>query len=248
MSKNDLLIVDDEMQIRQGLKDGIDWSECGIDNVFVAENGNSAFDIYKEVMPKIIITDIKMPGLNGLELAQKIKQIDKNATIILLSGFGEFEYAQNGIRLGVLDYLLKPVNIDSLKLCVKKALEKQMHIKTSLDMDIKNKGWISNILQYIHENYNKNITVEKASNYAKKTPNYVSSIFKKEMGITFNEYLNKYRIEQAKKLIQFEDLLIYEVGIKVGFKDYIYFNKIFKKYEKISPTEFRKTIQRKLKF
>src|SRR5665647_275696 len=110
-----LLIVDDDLQIRTGLKEGIDWGKLEIDEVFIAENGIEAINLYEENLPQIVITDIRMPGLDGLELSREIRKFSEATKIIIISGYSEFEYAKKALQLGVTDYLLKPVKIAELK-------------------------------------------------------------------------------------------------------------------------------------
>lgn len=121
-----ILIADDERHIRNGLKDNIDWNFLGIDTVLTAEDGVMAKRTCREQRPEIIISDIRMPGIDGLELAeQAIKQYGARK-VILLSGYSEFEYAKKAISIGVVEYLLKPVNLDELtELLVKSLKEMQ---------------------------------------------------------------------------------------------------------------------------
>jgi two-component system response regulator YesN len=99
---------------------------------------------------------------------------------------------------------------------------------------------VQKAMDYIAKNYNTDLTVEILARRAGKTPNYFSHIFKKELGISFTEYVNKIRIEKAKELILHSNLLIYEIGERVGYRDYVYFTQIFKKNEGYPPTELRK--------
>lgn len=109
-----LLVVDDEIQIRTGIERGIPWKNYGISRVFSAENGIEAMKILQEQEVQILITDIRMPGMTGLELAKKAKECYPEIQIIILSGFSEFEYAKQAISIGVEDYLLKPIKISEL--------------------------------------------------------------------------------------------------------------------------------------
>ncbi len=137
-----LLIVDDEMQIRTGLEVGIEWEEFGFKEVFVAKNGVEALDICEQEKPEIIITDIQMPGINGLELSRKVLEVYHNVEIIILSGYSDFDYAREAVRIGAFDYLLKPINIKELTHTVEQALKKlqlkiddQNHIQISKDVE-----------------------------------------------------------------------------------------------------------------
>lgn len=119
-----LLIADDEMQIRTGLEMGIDWKELGFDEVYTAENGVEALDLCMRHYPELVITDIRMPGMSGLELGKEVASLYEPVEIIILSGYSEFEYAREALKLGAYDYLLKPINIEELISRVEKAREK----------------------------------------------------------------------------------------------------------------------------
>ena len=118
-----LLIADDEIQIREGLTEGIDWKKLGIDEVFSAENGLDALELCREKKPEILITDVRMPGIDGLELSRRASQLYRPVRVIVLSGFSEFRYAQEALKLGAVDYLLKPIDIDELEKKVSQCCE-----------------------------------------------------------------------------------------------------------------------------
>lgn len=116
-----LLIVDDEINIREGLKEGIDWAELGFDEVLTCANGVDAISVCISQKPEIIIADIRMPGIDGIEMTRRVREMYAPVRVIILSGYSEFSYAHEAIRLGVYDYQLKPVNIDDLIRCVQGA-------------------------------------------------------------------------------------------------------------------------------
>lgn len=119
-----LLIVDDEVQIRTGLEAGIPWETLGISKVFTANNGIEAIQICKKEKPQIVITDIRMPEISGLEMGRKIKEMYNPVEVIILSGYSEFEYARKALEIGAFDYLLKPIRIKELVACVEKSKKK----------------------------------------------------------------------------------------------------------------------------
>lgn len=241
-----ILVVDDELNIRTGIRDGIDWTNIGIEEVIIASNGIEGLQIYKRANPEIVITDIKMPGMNGLELASEINKINNKTRIIVLSGYSDFEYARRAIKLKAVDYELKPIKI-------KRLIELVKNIKDDIfieNQSIQQKNEISNTTnknlsmmkakKYIDENYKKDITVEEMAEIIEKTPNYFSHLFKKEFNTSFSEYLNTIRIREAKRLMLESNMLIYEISDEVGFNDYKYFSYVFKKVQGCTPSEFMK--------
>ncbi len=118
-----ILIADDEPHVRNGLKKIINWEELGIEQVFSAENGEEALRICKESRPEIVLTDIRMPGLDGLEMAKRALSQCGVKKILIMSGYSDFEYAKTALQLGAVDYLLKPVNVEELKASLCKSVE-----------------------------------------------------------------------------------------------------------------------------
>lgn len=116
------MLIDDEEIIRRGLRKMIPWEELGCEIVAEAEDGVEGFEMIKEYVPDIIISDIQMPNKNGLEMIKDMKDINQDAQIIILTGFREFEYAQEAIRLGVLQFLLKPSKLQEIKSAVEEAV------------------------------------------------------------------------------------------------------------------------------
>ena len=124
-----LLIADDDLQIRSGLQMGIDWASLGFDAVHAAADGLEALRLFEAHQPDVVITDIRMPGLDGIELSRAIRERSETVGIIVLSGYSDFEYARGAIRSGVTDYLLKPVRIPELIRQVTEAAERSVRAK-----------------------------------------------------------------------------------------------------------------------
>lgn len=131
-----ILIVDDEPMVREGLKIGIDWSEMGFEEVECASDGKSALQVFGEFKPDILLTDIRMPFMNGLELTQEVKKLDPIVVVILLSAYDDFKYAQEAIRLGAFDYILKPVDVDTLKEIVMRGIDKRIELLDACSKEI----------------------------------------------------------------------------------------------------------------
>lgn len=145
-----LVLVDDEKEVRQGLLQNISWNECGFEIAGEAENGREALEIAERVMPDVVISDIKMPFMDGLQLAEILREKLPTVKILLLTGFDEFEYAQKAIRLNVLEYVLKPVSSPELVAILLK-------VKANMDREIAQRK----DLQILREHFMKNLPVLK---------------------------------------------------------------------------------------
>jgi len=143
-----LLIVDDEERVRKGIIKTIEWEKFGFQIVGEAENGKEALEIVEKVVPDVVITDIKMPFMDGLELSELIKEKYPHTKIIILTGFDEFEYAQKSVKLDVLEYILKPISADELS----KLLEK---LRSEMDEEFARKK----DMQALKEYYRKSLPV-----------------------------------------------------------------------------------------
>jgi two-component system response regulator YesN len=118
-----LLITDDDRQIREGIVEGIDWNSIGINEVRSASNGVEALEIFNAFSPEIVVTDIRMPGVDGLELLKEVKRQKPSSKVIIISGYADFEYAKTAISFGAMDYILKPIRTRSLISLIMQARE-----------------------------------------------------------------------------------------------------------------------------
>lgn len=119
-----VLIVDDEPLVRLGIINSVGWENYGVNRILEADNGNEAWKICQNEPVDIVITDIKMPEMNGIELLRFLKSVDSKAVRIVLSGYSDFEYLQKAIRAGVMDYLLKPINVMELEEVLETAINR----------------------------------------------------------------------------------------------------------------------------
>lgn len=255
-----LLIVDDEMIIRSGLS-SLSWGENGIEVAAVLKNGLEAQEWLDDNEPDIVLTDIKMPGINGIELAKSALSLYPGVKVILLSGYGEFEYAQDAIHYGVFDYILKPSTPEEIIACVKRAVEKKceetkktekikkleeavqdysMLPKPKEEELIDEGDEIERIIQYIYNNFSDKLSLSVLSDKFHLTAVYLSHYIKKETGYTFLEILNAVRMYHAARYLKETKLKNGEICDKVGISDERYFGQIFKKRYGMTPYEYRK--------
>ena len=231
---------------------GIPWSEIGFEVVFLAENGKKAIDYIRENPVDVVMLDIKMPVMDGLAVAEILNAEYPSVKIVVLSGYAWFEYAQQAIRLGVSEYLLKPIKNDEIRAAmtkIKHKLDKENNCeavteeKSSGDVlkpqDVKGAGIILRAKSYIDKNYMRALSLTDMSDYLGINGVYFSTLFKTETGITFKEYLTGIRIEKAKSLLVNEEIKINKVAELTGYGDYRNFCKIFRRETGSSPSEYR---------
>jgi len=144
MSYYSVILVDDEEEVRQAIIKKLDWNAAGFEVIGYAENGEEALEMAENLRPDVVMTDIHMPFMDGLTMCRKLKEIAKNTKIIIFSGYDEFEYAREAIKLEVEEYILKP--IDAVKL--KEIFER---IKKSLDEEIEEKRNLESLKKYYYE-------------------------------------------------------------------------------------------------
>lgn len=248
-----MLIVDDEPIISQGLRFTIPWDTYDVEIIGEAEDGREALDMLAQQQVDIVLTDVRMPEMDGIQLAKTIQEQMPRTRVIIISGYEEFEYAREALRYGVRDYLLKPVDIDQLLEKVQQLKEEIIQEKETGSQETQNswlaflqkekeekKGWvIEKAKEYILAHFQDDLKASEVANEMHITPNYFSMIFKKEMGKSFNEYLNDLRIEKAKYLLADTSDRVFEIAKEVGYKEYKYFVQVFRKKTGMTPTDFR---------
>lgn len=234
-----ILIIDDEPKIRNGLSNLLTRRE-GWEIAGAYENAADALKYLAVNQVDVMITDIKMPEISGLELIARIRERDKKTAIIILSGYSNFQFAQRAIELGVSRYLTKPTNPREL-ICVLEETEKKLGGKQEKEED---SGKIPNLFvqkaaDYIKLNYSEKISIKEIADQLYLSPNYLSELFKKHTGKTISEYLTEYRLEKACQLLDHAEYRVGDVSGMVGIHDGRYFSNMFKKKYGMTPTEYR---------
>lgn len=247
-----VLICEDEMLLRKGLIYSINWDELNCTIVAEAQNGEMGIQMIEEYQPDIIILDINMPIISGLEmLKQTYKKYVYSA--IIVSGYSEFSYAQQAMEYNVCDYLLKPIDHEKLTLAIQKAIHRlsmkrtyqrlEQEVKVRKDIELLNIRQTSDtivqeMLEYVKEHYQDKILMDDIVHVLNYSETLLNRKFKKHTLITFNEYLNRYRIQKAIELMKMKQYTIYEIAEPCGFSNYKYFSTVFHKYIGCSPKEF----------
>lgn len=253
-----VLIVDDEYLVRYGLRESIDWRENGFNIIGEASDGEEGLELASKCRPEIIITDIKMPFMDGIEFMKNLHKENIDSKLIVLSGYDDFKYAKSAIDFGVFAYILKPVDNESLLMALNKVaavIENENKAKNiikskllndmivTLKRIIKNKSTtasaqVNDAVKYIMEHYNEDIDLNSIANELYISQYYLCHRFKEVLGTTVLDYITEYRIEKAKELLKDKKYKIYEVCKIVGYNDPRYFSQIFKKLTTMSPKEY----------
>ncbi|ENH97739.1 two component AraC family transcriptional regulator [Gracilibacillus halophilus YIM-C55.5] len=253
MEKKVIVVVDDEPRSRQGIKKTIEKSGIDQFDVLTAANATEAMKLIGEKKVHVLITDIRMPEISGLDLLKKLKAKAKDPVVIIISAYSEFDYAHEALELGVMNYLLKPISKQKLMETVYKAveLEKEKAKSSIIDkivdeelLETQEQPYhnpaIQQALAFIDEHFAEELTLKTVADEVHLNASYLSALFKEELQLTFSEYITRKRVQQAKKLLLSSDLTITEIAEQIGYHTSKYFIKIFKQYEQMTPNVYRK--------
>ena len=239
-----LIIADDEEIIRDGLNTLISGLGLGISVIGKAENGLEALELMKEFHPEIVLMDINMPKLNGLDSIKEIRNLYPDTIIIIISGYDTFDFAQKAIEFGVFRYLLKPLDIEELadtlaeakaELMGEKVVAKNEKNQTSHDI-------VFTVLDYIQNNFSDNeLSLANLASTYHISSSHLARMIKEKTGSTFTEYITDTRMNHAKHyLSNYPELTIAAIAEKTGFSSQHYFSRAFKTYTGMSPNSYKK--------
>lgn len=254
-----VLLVDDEAPILNNLKKVLPWQEMGMEVVGMARSGMDALRIAEETRPDLVLSDIRMPVMDGLTFIGKLRELDLDSEVLLLTGYQEFDYAREAIRLGVKEYICKPIHYEELGNKIReigaKIRSKQFKNKlynsiplfqeipeTDNDSGKKTPDQLMNFAaQYISEHLHSDIGIDELANKTGISSSYFCLLFKNRFAMTFVEYVTQQRIEAAKFMLANSDKSITTIGSGVGYQERRYFTKVFQKQTGMSPSEYRES-------
>ena len=240
MKKLNVLLVDDEIIIRQGFIKLFDWQAHDCQVIGQPSDGLEALSKIDELKPDIVIMDINITIMNRLKVIELsvIKQPD--TAFVIVSGYDDFSYCRQALKLKITDYILKPVNyeefgncIDNLKISL---FESKKENKDSQQKD----RMIVSITKYLQNHLQEDVSLNVLAQEFHLNAQYISQLFKSEIGVGFLTYLTNIRMEHAKKLLLSTDDAISDISDQCGYNDYRVFTKVFKKKEGITPSQFRR--------
>lgn len=258
-------VVEDEQLVSKGIILTTDWSKFGCEVVASASNGLEGIEVIKRLKPDIVITDVRMPGLDGIHMIQQLRSDGAQTEFIIISGYSDFEYARQAIKLGVRDFLTKPIDDAELENALHSIVE-AIHDKqtlhtiqdkiSNLDDDriqllrdcvdsssANSTDYVARAVKFISCNYQHDISIKTVAESLYISESYLSRLFKNKLDQTFVDYLTYFRIKTACSLLKEPDIKIYNVANMIGYKDQRYFSVIFKKLVGMTPKEFRDNLE-----
>lgn len=240
-----VLVVDDEAMERAAVRELLEQRLDALVEVRTAADGMSAVEMAAIWQPDVVLLDIEMPGMDGVKAAGAILKAMPGCQIVFLTAYGLFEYAQEAIRLGVRDYILKPAEDEEVLNAVNKALARLAPVPAEPEEDPaparsdKNARLMRQVQTYLEANYQNEISLDGLARTLDFSPYYFSKLFKQHFGVSFIEYLTDRRVRAAKEYLADPTKSVREVGELVGYPNGNYFVKMFKKKTGLTPTEYR---------
>lgn len=252
------MITEDEPLVREGLKQYFNWEELGFTALFEAENGKIGMEIALREQPDLVITDIRMPEMNGLEMIEQLRTELPYTSFVILTGFSEFSYAQKAIQLGgVHGYLLKPLQYAESLAMISACIEKIRQGKPKLQLENHHIESIQQekpaqsddfllfqqIESFIMENIKQELTLHTVAEHFFYNPSYLSRLFKSKLNKNYMTFVSEIRIQYAKECLKNPHFSITDVSKMCGYKSYKHFVKIFKSISSMTPTDYRKKLR-----
>lgn len=249
-----VVIVEDEDIIRRGMVCTVDWLAMDAMVVGDAADGEAGLALLLQEKPDVVITDIRMPRLDGIKMAEQAKQQGLDTAVIFLTGYEDFDYARKALQLRAVDYLLKPVDEEELQRALARVTtvrqaaavpEERKKQQALVDWDLWLRAdtlnpYVRRTIEHMQAHYQERISIETLADSFGVSSSYLSRKFKEATSQTFGELLTKYRLQKAMQMLSEGTCRIYEAAEATGFGDYKNFCLVFKKYIHVSPKAFMK--------
>lgn len=239
--KYKLLVVDDEVSFRTTLCNCFSWEQIGFELAGQAGNGQMALDFLKKNKVHVLLCDICMPFMNGIELVKQLSTWEDPPITVFISGYRDFEYAQQAITYGVRFYVLKPLKYEDIVQTfstVKLELDRKYGLQQEFANEPEQPGFVENVHTYVNANL-RTANLKDLANQLFMNSCYVSQLYKQKTGRNFSDYLLEMRMKKAADLLEHSSEKIYTIGAAVGYNNAKNFARSFFAYYGKTPTEYR---------
>lgn len=230
-----IVLVDDESFTIKSLAKAVKWDKFDFELLGVFTNGFDCLDYIEKNDIDAVMSDIRMPQMDGVELSKKILEKNPNVKIVLTSAYRDFEYALEAVRLKVFDYIIKPFDCRTIEEMLQKLGESLSAEQPEDDVY----GTVKAVKKYVEEHLESGISLTEAAEAVSVSPSYLSRIFKEETGEKFLDFVNRVKIEAAQKYLTTTGMKVNDIYKKVGYMSRNYFYNIFKSISGCSPNEYR---------
>ena len=239
-----VVLVDDDRLIIRGLTAILPWTELGCEVVGTAMDGQEGLRLIRELKPDLLLTDIRMPNMDGLTMAAAVRSEFPDIQMSVLTAYRDFEYARQAIRLGVCRYLLKPSDLEELKEAVtemKARLERNGSLPAgeTAENEAAHSYLVAKTLEWMRERCTEHITLQDAADHVYVSQWHLSKLINRETGLGFLELLSRMRVDRARELLDDPAHRISDVAYLAGFSDVAHFSRTFKKVTGQTPGEYR---------
>ncbi len=242
-----LIFAEDDDQIRNGLSRFFPWEQLGFSLEACFENGLQALEYVRGHPVDVILTDVRMPVMDGLEMLEKMRLENLDAYVVILSAFREFDYAQKAIELGVSNYIVKSTKYDELVQVFEAIHENLRNGRSGMEIPAGTEPMemsgevLSRIKGYIRENI-ASATLQSTADFVNYSPIYLSRLFKEKAGINFISFIIQERMRRAVELLRIPSQSMIQISEAVGYSNEKNFSRAFKKYFGVGPAEYRKLL------
>lgn len=242
------LIADDEFWMLEGLKKVIKRDCPHFTVAAAAKDGVQAMEWLEKESFDLIITDIRMPKMDGLQLLQEMRRRGWNMPVLIVSAYSDFDYAKQAIHYGAFDYILKPINRGEIAAALErirgelaaKGHPQEALLDTTPELPLQGKQVIEEIQRQVQTQYMHDLSIVDMADKMGFNASYLSRLFKQETGKGFVQYLTEYRLDISTRMMQVGGFSMVEIARQVGYSDYKHFRKVFKQYTGMSPSEYQK--------
>ena len=235
-----VVVVEDEALVRRGIVLAVDWASVNCAVAGEAADGAEGLEVIRQVQPDLVVTDIKMPRMDGIEMLRRLREAGNEVRAIILTAYRDFSYAQSALKLGAVDYLLKPFQDGELEAAIQ-ALQRR---EAPPALPAGSSKSVTAAIGYIAAHYNApDLCVGSIARSLAVSEGHLSHLFKRETNYTVNSYITTYRIRAAMELLRDCRSKVYEVAEAVGYRDITYFSSTFKKVVGVTPSEYQRQCQ-----